>query len=262
MSRLRRFFRAVKEFFSPSKPGPVPAPEPVVTPCLVDELCDDHDTDYSNPDKPEVCDWVPEIYRAEYLHLWETMKYPVLRSGVNAGRRREQTAGSLQWSINFVQRGIHRYKRAAQMIKDELGSNVPWQLIGCLHLREAGGYTGDPFSRNLMNGQPINRVTTWVPRGFGPWDSFEASCVDAFRIKSLPPCWSIENTLYFVERYNGMGYRVESRRRTVGFSPYLFAYSNHYLGGYFVADHQFDSRAVALGVGVAVLLKELGFDGE
>jgi lysozyme family protein len=163
-----------------------------------------------------------------------------------------QERSALTWTINYILKHKQTYIEASEETK------VPWQVIGAIHMREASG----DFSKQILNGQPWNRKTTWVPKGYGPWSSWIESTKTAFEIKDLPSKWTIDNTLYFAERFNGMGYRLASRERVVGFSPYVWAFTQHYKGGYYVSDGKFSASAVAKGVGFAVILKELGFQGE
>jgi lysozyme family protein len=254
-----RLFRWLKSLFTP-KPTPTPPvvqPSPKPESCLADQLCDDHDRDFKDPTKPEVSVWTPEAYRHEYIENWLTMEYPVFLSQAHTNGRR-QNQGTVDWTMRYIETHKARYQKASGLVKEKLGYSFPWELIAALHIREAGG----DFKKNMMNGQPLNMRTTWVPKGYGPWSNWEDSVVDAFKIKQAPDRWTIANTLYYAERFNGLGYRTESRRRIVGFSPYIWAYSDKYKGGYFVSDGKFDSRGVALGVGVAVILKLLNFTGE
>ena len=253
-----KLFRWLRSLFAP-KPQPKPPVQnsPKPEPCLADQLCDDHDRDFKDPAKPEVSVWTPEIYRHEYVENWLTMEYPVfLKQAHTNGRRQSQ--GTLDWTMKYIDTHKQRYINASKLVEQKLGYSFPWQLIAALHMREAGG----DFKKNMMNGQPLHMRTTWVPRGKGPWATWEDSVVDAFKIKQSPDRWTIANTLYYAERFNGLGYRTESRRRIVGFSPYIWAYSDKYKGGYFVSDGKFDARGVALGVGVAVMLKLLNYKGE
>jgi len=243
-----RFIRWVKSLFAP-KPIPVPQPSPKPEPCLADQLCDDHERDVKDPAKPDVSEWTPAIYRQEYLDNWNSMTVNLIG---------KQSKGTIDWTVSYILRHKERYVKASELIMERLNKFVPWQLIGVLHMREASGN----FTKQIMNGQPFTQRTTWVPKGYGPWRNWEESCVDAFRIKQMPPSWNIVDTLYFAERFNGMGYRTETRRRIVGFSPYIWAYTNHYKGGYFVSDGKFSATAIAMGVGVALLLRELKFQGE
>jgi lysozyme family protein len=235
-----KFLRWLRSVFQP-KPTPAQRPSPKPDYCGIDQNCDTGDRT-----APVDEGWTPEGLRVEYDYLWKTQRINLI------GR---QAISTVSWTTNTLQKNKARYKKASDLIEQRLGNRVPWQLIAALHMRESSG----DFKKNLMNGQPLGMVTTWVPRGYGPWDSWEESAVDAFRIKSMPKTWTIANTLYFTERYNGMGYRTSSRAAIVGYSPYLWAYTQHYKGGYFVSDGKFSSSAVAMGVGVVVILKELGF---
>lgn len=225
---FKRFFRWLK---GNARPSPVP---PITTPDL---QCERHDCQ----PKP-ANEYVPDQYRGEYQKLWDRMERAYLNG---------QTEGALVWTINYIKSKKSEYMDAQNL------TGVPWEIIGALHMREASG----DFSKQIMNGQPWNRRTTWVPKGHGPWSSWLESCKDAFAIKKLPDVWTIENTLYFAERFNGMGYRIPSRQKVVGFSPYVWAFTQHYKGGYYVSDGKFSSSAVAKGAGFAVILKELGFQG-
>src|SRR5258705_10572295 len=61
------------------------------------------------------------------------------------------------------------------------GYNIPWWFIGVTHYREAGfDKSGNPrWDTCLGNGQALNRKTTIVPKGRGPFNSWEEGAVDA-----------------------------------------------------------------------------------
>ena len=218
---------------------------PIKTPyCNLDQECD------TRVPKNKDSDWTPESYRKEYIDLWELMEVTHI-----CGSNGCQREGTIAWTLNYINRYKERYVQAAKYVSKELEEDIPWQLIGALHMRESGG----DFDKQILNGQHWNRRTTWVPRGLGPWNSWEESCVDAFRIKDRPDVWNIANTLYFAERFNGMGYRMYHKER-VGMSPYIAAFTQFYKGGLYYSDGKFDSRRVAKGVGVAMILKGLGFE--
>lgn len=248
---MKRFINFIKNIFKnrPQKPSePLPSVDNNKIPsCTIDDLCDER-----VPPKKE-SEWTPENYRQEYIDLWISARKKII-----CGSNGCQTPGGLVWTMNRIKAMKHRYVNASDFIKKELGDNIPWEVIAALHMRESGS----DFSKQIMNGQPWSRITTWVPRGHGPWESWEKSCVDAFKIKDRPKKWTIANTLYFCERFNGMGYRMSGREKIVGHSPYLWAFTQHYRGGYFISDGRFSSSAVAKGVGVAMILKELDFKGE
>lgn len=81
--------------------------------------------------------------------------------------------------------------------------------------------------------------------------TWEESAVDALIEAKLTEVqrWTVEEALYQMERWNGMGYR----RRGVN-SPYLWGGSNHYQSGKFVGA-RFDQAVVSRLIGAAVLLK-------
>jgi len=252
MNFFKKIWRAIVEAF---KPQPIPQqPSPKPDACLADQLCDDHERDVKDPAKPEVSEWTPLAYRQEYIDNWNSMRYPVLRKGVNG----TQQASTIAWTINTIKRNAERYQKCSELVFQKLGRRYPWQLIAALHIREAGG----DFKKNFLNGQPLGMRTTWVPKGRGPYATWEDSVVDGLSIKGFPDKWSVANTLHFSQLYNGMGYTMRNRQAIVGGSPYLYAFSSVYKIGYFISDGKFSDKHAALGVGVAVILKELNFKGE
>src|SRR5262245_43087980 len=54
-------------------------------------------------------------------------------------------------------------------------TGVPWFIIAVIHEREAS----QRWDRSLAQGDPWARVSTHVPKGRGPFASFEAAAVDA-----------------------------------------------------------------------------------
>jgi lysozyme family protein/peptidoglycan hydrolase-like protein with peptidoglycan-binding domain len=142
--------------------------------------------------------------------------------------------------------------------KIEIITHVPWWFIGLCHDRESG------FNLNtyLGNGQPLDRVTTIVPKGRGPFvgpDAFVDGAVDALRLEHFVGAtdWSIARTLFRLEGFNGYGYHSRGVN-----SPYLWSGSTAYgppeeRAGKFVADGVFDPNKIDPQLGVAVVLKEL-----
>lgn len=129
-------------------------------------------------------------------------------------------------------------------------SLVPWQVVLAIHSLESN----QDMNACLQNGQPWYKQTTIVPVGLGPWESFEESAIDAFNARELPYKWDIPNTLYFLEKYNGMGYMKKDVM-----SPYLWAGSNLYKKGKFISDGVYDQNAVSKQIGAACILKVLGY---
>lgn len=138
-------------------------------------------------------------------------------------------------------------------------NGIPWQFVGIVHGMEAGF----DFSRHLHNGDPLTDRTVQVPKGRPaagtPPFAWRDSAVDALMLKGLHQIanWSRARVLYELERYNGFGYR----RRGLP-SPYLWSFTNLYVKGKYVGDHEFDPEAVSKQCGAAAILKGLDAKGE
>lgn len=125
----------------------------------------------------------------------------------------------------------------------------------CIHERECDG----DFRCALCNGERIigtNRRTTLVPRGHGPYATFEAGAVDAFAIDGLdkvsrdPEGWTQERAVYEWEAFNGFGPRAHGRH-----TGYVWAGTNVYDGGKYVSDGVWNPNAWDQQLGcVAVML--------
>jgi hypothetical protein len=82
------------------------------------------------------------------------------------------------------------------------------------------------------------------------------SASDALSMKRLDriTSWSLSNTLYQLEAYNGFGYRLSHPEVL---SPYLWSFSNHYTSGKYVADGRWSDSAVSQQCGAAVVLRRM-----
>jgi len=149
-------------------------------------------------------------------------------------------------------------KGKAAYQKVEAKTGVPWWFVGLCHYRESH-YN---FNTYLGNGQALNKVTTIVPKGRGPFvgpDAFVDGAIDALKIEGFPGStdWSIARTLFRLEGFNGYGYHSRGVN-----SPYLYGGSTVYgppeaRAGKFVADHVFDASVVDKQLGTAPILKAL-----
>jgi lysozyme family protein len=189
----------------------------------------------------EAGEFTPRVYRDHYSRLWSTMRVKPEKKSV------------VTWYVKKIKEGEARYKEVSKV------SGVPWEVIGCFHLMEGAG----DWSRVLHNGESLKSVnrfgTRLVPRGRGKglnWD-WEEAAIDALAIKKQPKEWTIVNALYYCERNNGLGYLRDPRKPH---SPYLWSFSNHYKKGKYTYDGYYDANAVSKQCGVALVLKELGFD--
>ncbi len=122
-----------------------------------------------------------------------------------------------------------RYQRVAN------ATGIPWMLIAAIHQRESG----QRFDRYLGNGDPLDKVTTHVPAGRGPFPDWESGAIDALGMfTGLRDKLGIKadttdpgKLMTFAEQYNGLGYR---NRGYV--SPYVYSGTNIYQGGLITTD--------------------------
>jgi lysozyme family protein len=126
-----------------------------------------------------------------------------------------------------------------------------------IHERECDG----DFECALCNGEKIigtNHKTTLVPRGHGPYATFEAGAEDAFHIDGLdkvaamPQGWTQERAVYEWEAYNGFGPRDHGKH-----SGYPWAGTNIYDGGKYIEDGVWDPKAWDEQLGCVALMLAL-----
>lgn len=132
-------------------------------------------------------------------------------------------------------------------------TGVPWWFIAVVHEREAS----QRWDRQLGQGDPLNRKSTHVPKGRGPFKTWEEGAVDAL-VNCAPYAarnkdWSIGGALAKLEEYNGLGYANKGVP-----SPYIWAGTDQYVKGKYVADGVYDPNHVDTQLGCAGLLKFMG----
>lgn len=156
-------------------------------------------------------------------------------------------------AINAQAAKIEAHRERYEAVSRATG--VPWDVIGVIHYRESSG----DFKGVLHNGQKIigtGKVTTLVPKGRGPFSTWEEAAIDALVV--CPPYtaknkdWSIGGTLDILEKYNGLGYKRKGLP-----SPYLWAGTTEYVKGKYVKDGVYDPEHVDTQLGVAPILMKL-----
>lgn len=146
-----------------------------------------------------------------------------------------------------------RYEAVSKALKEK-GYEIPWEFIAVAHNRESNG----DFNTYLGNGQSLKKKTTIVPKGRGPFSSWEEGAIDA--LLNAPPYaaknkdWSIGGTLTKLEEYNGLGYARKDLP-----SPYVWAGTDQYVKGKYVADGKYDPNHVDTQLGCAGLLKFMNY---
>lgn len=176
---------------------------------------------------------------------------PIYRQRWNAANPAPKWRPAVDRFMAIIYRNRGRY----QSVSDETG--VPWYFIAAAHMRESSC----DFRGVLHNGEHIigkGRRTTLVPKGRGPFTSWEEAAVDALRLHGLHKIkdWPIERVLYELERFNGWGYYYKNR-----VSPYVWSGTTLYKSGKYVADGVYDPSHVDSQLGCAIILKRVEADG-
>lgn len=132
-------------------------------------------------------------------------------------------------------------------------TGVPSDVLFAIHLRECSA----DFRGVLHNGERIlgsGKKTKLVPAGRGPFETWEEAAIDAMEIekKKFPASWDLAGKFDFCEKYNGLGYRKKGIP-----SPYVFAWTNGYSKGKYVADGKFDSNHIDQQCGTAAIILSL-----
>lgn len=172
----------------------------------------------------------------KYGDKWPTIAKQWDRMTLNSSRTAE-----FKRLAQFAIANKARYQNIEQM------TNVPWVMVAVLHRRESDAN----FNTYLGNGEPLNRVTRLVPKGRGPFASFEAGAIDALKYDGLDKVkdWRLEKMLWYCEKYNGLGYEKRGLP-----SPYVWGGTNIQKPGKYVADGQFDPNAFDSQPGCAPMI--------
>lgn len=128
-------------------------------------------------------------------------------------------------------------------------TGIPWPFIAVTHEREAS----QNWFSSLAQGDAWNRVSTHVPKGRGPFQSWEEAAYDAL-VNCAPYAarnkdWSIGGLLTLLEQYNGLGYVNHGLS-----SPYIWSGTDQYSHGKYVSDGVFDPNAIDKQLGCAGLI--------
>ena len=113
-----------------------------------------------------------------------------------------------------------RYLKISEGSRDK----VPWAVVAVAHEREST----QNFNAQLAQGDPLNEVSTHVPRGQGPYlnhpndppgeDAFYRAALVALNSRPVWHDWSAGGALTYLEQYNGLGYADMGRA-----SPYIWS---------------------------------------
>jgi lysozyme family protein len=159
---------------------------------------------------------------------------------------------SLAPIINKVAARLVAAAAKAQYVSVSGKTKVPWGIIAVIHEREAS----QSWKANLAQGDPWNKISIHVPKGRGPFASWEDAAIDAL-VNCAPKAaawndWSIGGALTLLEEYNGLGYAAMGKP-----SPYIWAGTDQYKKGKYVADGHYDPNAVDHQLGCAALFAQM-----
>lgn len=134
----------------------------------------------------------------------------------------------------------------------QIATKVPWWFVAVVHEREAS----QNWNTQLGQGDPLNEVSKHIPRGRGPFRTWEEGAIDAL-VNCAPFAahngdWSIGGSLTLLEEYNGLGYAARGIP-----SPYIWAGTNQYKQGKYMSDGKFDPYEVDQQLGCAGLLRAM-----
>lgn len=166
-----------------------------------------------------------------------------------------------QHVLDNVAQKLVAAKARYQVVKTS--TSVPWAVIAVIHERESS----QSWTASLAQGDPWNRESIHVPKGRGPFPSWEAAAIDALAV--CPPHaaswhdWSIGGALTLLEQYNGLGYASGPFDHMTGHkyppqaSPYIWSATDQYHSGKYIADGHYAPNAVDHQTGCAALLQRM-----
>lgn len=153
--------------------------------------------------------------------------------------------------INRAVLNKKRYETVARAV------HCPWFLVAVIHYRES---TFD-FKSCLHNGDLLPGPTINVPKGRGPFQSWEDAAVDALKINGVlnVKTWDLNHVFCFLEKYNGWGYRLYSGKNTTpkNSSPYIYSATPYYEKGKYKHDGNFDPNLIDQQIGAMAFIKTL-----
>ncbi len=170
---------------------------------------------------------------------------PRMRLTLSANQRAELAHFKRRWEANRS-----RYEAVAAQ------AGVPALLIAAIHYRESGM----DFGTYLHQGDPLGRPAVNHPRSIPIFHVWEEAAIHALASKrgvadSLD--LTAETTdrsaiATYAEAYNGLGYHYRDLE-----SPYVYAGSDRYTGGRFVADGRFDPNSMDGRVGILTIYEAI-----
>jgi lysozyme family protein/peptidoglycan hydrolase-like protein with peptidoglycan-binding domain len=174
---------------------------------------------------------------------------PAARLTLSRGQKDEIRVFQENWIAN---------KARYQAVSAKTG--VPAELIAAIHYRESSL----DFNTYLHQGDRLGKPAVNVPKDIPIFYEWEKAAVHALNMKkgirdglSMTEDTTDEVAMAaYSEAYNGLGYH--NRGRT---SPYVYAGTDQYKSGMYVADHRFSNVAKDRRLGVLALTRSIDEEG-
>lgn len=130
-------------------------------------------------------------------------------------------------------------------------TNVPVTWLAAINERESS----TNFHTYFGNGDPLNRVTRHVPKGRGPFKTWDLGCLDALHQMGLVglPNWTLDFFGYQSIRYNGFGYDEYHNE----ISPYFVGGTDLQTKGKYTADGHFNPYVMDSQLGTLAIYAAL-----
>lgn len=156
-----------------------------------------------------------------------------------------------------LRRCIQQFRRNYKKYEEvSAQTGIPPELIYAIHYRESSCN----FNTYLHQGDPLGKPAVHVPRNIPVFHQWVPAAIHALKLKgSIARKVGLSSTSKdvaamstYAETYNGLGYR----RRGLP-SPYVYAGTDKYVGGMYVSDGKFSSKAYDNRVGTAAIVTAL-----
>lgn len=168
--------------------------------------------------------------------------------------------GNKKLEVEKICKKILLNKNKYVAVEEKIGT--PWYFVAAIHCREASLN----FNTYLGNGDPLNKVSVHVPKGRGPFPTWEAGAIDALNFEGYSNLkdWSLGATFRRMEGYNGWGYRTGRLQGTtpLNASPYIYGFTPFYQKGRAIEDHSWYPDSADNNAGCMAILKQLEIMGE
>ena len=184
---------------------------------------------------------------SDSLSLSSYFNLPKLSSGNIDFDFNENLSSRQEKDLKAFKKNFEKNKAKYKEVEKRTG--VPAELIAAIHWRESSGN----FKTYLHNGEKLGKVTQLVPKGiyFEDWTDAAVHAIKTHN-PQIVNANNVETWYEFAERYNGLGYRNKGVS-----SPYVWAGTDNYTSGKYVADGKYSATHVDQQLGVAVMIKEL-----